>query len=486
MTRRAIAALVAIALCGACGSTVANRNSAAGRNAGLDATSASGTGPAGGNASASSVGSAASASSSQAAAGATARVNATNGPGAAASSRTATGPIEIGFLNTKVSNAAAFGVNLGQTYPNDQVFQALVKVMNNSGGIAGRKIVPVIADTDTASASWQADYTAACETFTQDHKVAAVVGYSFAFFESFESCLAKAGVPHLTGAYTVGDEDSLATYPLLVATTNVTADRRYVLQFAGPLKAGVLTKNNRIGQLVDDCPPEKRAYDRSTEPFIKANGINVVDVETMSCAQGASDDGAVVAQIQSAVLRFRSRNVDTVVAEGVPVLIFAEQAESQGWHPSYLLTSTSGGGALAGNIPAAQARNMHGYGWLPAVDVSAGHQPPATQAEQRCLDMLKSQGMVPTQYNDLLTAYTTCDGLFLYEAALTATKGNPDARSVIGAINALGTRYQSVSTLDGKASFSATRHDAPDAYRPWGWDDGCSCFVYIGPSQPLP
>jgi ABC-type branched-subunit amino acid transport system substrate-binding protein len=392
------------------------------------------------------------------------------------------GPIKIGFLNTKTGNAAAFGLNVGQTFEPRQGFEAVVAALNKSGGISGRQIVPVVADTDTASASWETDYQAACETLTRDNKVAVVVGYSFGLFDALESCLSKAGIPHLNGGYAVGDTETFAQLPYFVATTNATANRRFVLQLAGPLADGLLTPKKRVGILLDDCPEHARAIARAMEPYIRAHNINVVARATMSCPHGAADVGGVAAQIQNAVLQFRSRQVDTVVTEGIPVVVFAQQAQSQGWHPDYLLTTTSGGAALSTNVPAEQAEHMHGYGWFPAIDVTTGHGPAPTVAQQRCLDMLRSGGLEPAQYNDFVSSYTTCDGLFLYERALSATHASTDPRAVVAAIAGLGGGYASASTLDGRTSFTAGRRDAPAAYRPFGWDAGCTCFVYKGPA----
>lgn len=490
MRRQLAAAIVGLVLLAGCGSTVQQRGGVAAPGEGLDASASGaagdGLGGVDGGDTIDGVSGGESGATGSATSGGGGRNSVARGGAATASgTRNQTGPIQLGFLNTKVGNAAAFGLNVGETFPPRQIFEALVKAMNARGGMAGRRIVPVVADTDTASASWESDYQAACARLTQDNDVAAVVGYSFALMESFESCLAKAGVAHLNGGYAVGDVATFERYPHLVATSNVTSDRRFVLQLEAPMKAGVLTKANKLGLLLDDCAPQARAYQRSMAPFIKSNGLNVVATTTMSCAQGAGDVGGVAAQIQNAVLQFRSRGVDTVVTEGVPVVVFAQQAESQGWRPTYLLTSTSGGAALGANVPAAQAANMRGFGWLPAVDVTTGRQPPATAAQQKCLDMLKAEGIVPAQYNDFLSAYTTCDALFLYEAALTATRGAADAPSIVSAITALGAGYQSASTLNGRTGFGARRRDAPAEYRQWGWDNSCSCFVYKGEAAPL-
>ncbi|MBV8693108.1 MAG: hypothetical protein JOZ37_06650 [Actinobacteria bacterium] len=497
MSRRVCVLLVVGSLLlAACGSTVQQRNGApvASGGAGNVASGAGGDELNGGSAAGAD---AAPGSSTNAASGAASASSASRGTGSSAangsssksSSATAaqtTGPLEVGFLNTKTGNASAFGLNTGETYAPREVFEALVKAMNAKGGIAGRQLVPVISDTDTASASWDTDFAAACQNFTQDHHVAAVLGYAFGLFASLEGCLAKAGIPHLDGGYAVGDITTFEQYPLFVGTSHLTDDRRYVLQLKGAVDHGLLTKANKVGLLLDDCPEEVRADKRSTQPYIRSAGINVVATAMMSCTAGATDIGAVANQIQGAVLAFRSKGVDTVVAEGVPVVVFSAGAESQSWHPRYLLTSTSGGAAIEANVPADQAANMYGFGWFPPADVDSANQPPLTPGQQRCLALLKTQGLAPSQYNDFVSMYTSCEALFLYEAALTATHGNANGRGVVAAIAALGTSYGSVSTLDGRTGFSASRRDAPAEYRPWAWVASCSCFRYSGPAAPLP
>ena len=503
MRRVAAGALAVAVLLAGCGSTVQTTGSgplvaadgsvpgdglgtaagADGQSAGLGG-GATGVDPATSGASTSSAGSASSGGSGGTGgpAAAVAGGSGGSGPGTSTGSGAsgATGPIKVGFVNTKVGNAEAFGVNAGQTYTTDQVFRALVKAMNAQGGLAGREIVPVTADTDTASNDWARDFQAACERLTRDEPVRAVVGYNFAFLESFEACLAKAGVPHLSGAYTVGDDQSLRDFPTMVGTNALSADRRYRLQLEGAVREGFLTRENKLGLLLDACAPQTRAVKRTLEPFIKANGLVEAARTTMSCANGAGDVGSIAAQIQGAVLQFRQRGVDRVFIEGVPLIVFAQTAQSQGYYPGYLVTSTTGGGAIEPNVPAQQAANVHGYGWMPHIDVAPANQPPPTPQRQRCLSLLRSQGVVPSQYNDFHGAYTTCDGLFLYEAALQRTKGDDSAGAVIGAITSLGQSYAGVGLHSGRTTFSAQRRDAPTTYRPWKWVSDCRCFRFSG------
>ena len=396
-----------------------------------------------------------------------------------------TDPLAIGFLNTKTGNADALGVNVGQTYTPRQLFEALVASLNEDGGLAGREIVPVIADTDTASGNWEVEFGAACARFTTDDRVDAVLGYAFALIDSFEQCLTDEQIPHLNGGYNVGDATTFEEHPYLVSTTNVIADRRYVLQLQGAMDAGLLTPEHKVGIMRDDCPYSLRAHERSTVPYIDRAGIDVVAEAVMSCGQGAGDVGAIAGQIQNAVLQFRSRGVDTVVIEGVPLVVFAQSAESQGWRPRYLLTSTSGGAAVEPNVPPSQAANMHGFGWFPNADVNPSNQPPLTPAGTRCLELLARQNVEPSQYNDFISAFTSCDALFLYETALEITGGRSDGPTVAAAIASLGEQYAGVSAHDGRTAFSASRRDAPASYRQWGWVTECSCFRYVSPPRPF-
>jgi hypothetical protein len=418
---------------------------------------------------------------------ASARPGATGSGPAATVPKAQTGPIEIGFLNTQVGNAAAAGLNTGETYAPGEVFRALVKAMNAKGGVAGRKIIPVVADTDTATARWETDYQAACASFTEDHHVSAVLGYSFAMIESFESCLSKAGVVHLNGGYAMGDEKTLDDYPALFGTTNPTNDRRGLVQLDGAVKSGFLKTTHKLGLVLDDCPPSVRAYNRTVKPYIRRTGLTVAADAVLSCPDGASDASTLVQQLNNAVLEFRSKGVNRVFVEGIPFIFFANTAQGQGWYPGYVLTSATGGAALDANpVPEDQLENIHGSGWIPYLDVSASKQPPKTAPQQRCLSLLKSVGIIPSLYNDFHAAYTTCDAMFLYEVALKATRGASSAGVVMRAIEALGSSYKGATSIDARTGFGTGDHDAVAVYRPWTWRKDCECFLYTGGPRPLP
>jgi hypothetical protein len=391
-------------------------------------------------------------------------------------------PVEIGFITTGVGNAQSLGVNAGQSFSDRDMFNALVAAYNARGGLAGHRIVPVFGATDTVSVNWANQFESVCATFTQDHHVKVVIGYIFVFLPSFENCLARAGVPHLYAGYQPGDVVDQQQYPTLVSTANPTTDGALLTALEGGLRTGLLSKATKLGLLIDTCANGDRAYHRSVEPWLKAHGLNFQTV-IGNCAQGATDVGAAVSAVANAELRFATSGVRVVLGSAVEMLLFMEVASTQGYQPEYL--TSVGGAALEANAPRAQMRHLHGFGWLPAVDVNPAHQPgPRSPAQKRCLAMLAKHGLQARQYNDFMTAYAACDGLDLYAAALDTGAKSP--QQVAGAVAAAEPRLAGALTYDGKLRVTSFQHGGPGVYRAYGWNDGCSCLTYRGPTYPIP
>ena len=408
------------------------------------------------------------------------------GSGATAS---ATGPIEVGIVRTGTSNAAAFGASLGNSVSESDVDDALVAAVNDQGGLGGHKIVPVYADTDTGSSSWDADFEAACAKFTQDHKVASVLGYVFNHDPAFEGCLAKRSVPHLNTGFNIPDAGELKNYPLLMALSTPRIERRSREKVDGGLATGVLTKASKIGVVLDQCPGTERAWNDVTKPYIQSKGLTIASVFAVGCAHGAGDAAAIAGQAGNLVLQFRTAGVDRVMAdavsEGPGVLVLASAAEAQNWHPWYVVSSLANAAVLGGQIPPDQAANIKGYGWMPAEDVNPPQWPSTNATQQRCINLLKSKGITLKAATDYLYAFNLCDSFFIYDLALKATHGNTSGPAVVAAVEALGTSYLSALNLEGKDTFSHSQHDAPSLARFFAWDTGCSCFTYRSYTFPI-
>ena len=408
----------------------------------------------------------------------------------AASGRPVTTPIEIGIVRTGVSNAGAFGASLGNTASEADIVSALIAAFNDQGGIAGRRIVPVYADSDTGSTSWDADFAAACATFTQDHHVAAVVGYVFTHIDSFEGCLAKKGIPHLSTTFNVPDAATVAKYPMLIALSTPLIEHRSVTKVDGGLATGALTRTSKIGIVVDSCPGTKTAWDKVTKPYMDKKGLTVASIFEVGCPGGSGEAGAEAGRVGGLVLQFRAANVDTVmfmtVSEGPALLILSSAAEAQGYRPRYVVSSLANTSVLANQIPAQQAANVQGYGWLPVQDVKPAFWPSVPAAAARCVNMLKAKNINPTAPADFAFAFSACEGLFAYERALKANQGRSDGPSVIAAVEGFGTTFASALNLDGRSSFSGRRHDGPSQARHFAWTASCSCFTYRSTTVPIP
>ena len=386
-------------------------------------------------------------------------------------------PIQIGFITTTLGNAESFGFNTGQSDADPSANDPRVAEYNAQGGVAGHPIVPVYGETDTASSDYSSQFAAMCATFTQDNHVQAVIGYLVMYVPSFESCLAKAQVPHLYAGYQPGDVVDQQQIPTLIGTAHPTVNGNLLTALEGALRSGLLTATTKLGVMLDTCANGDRAYARTAEPWLKAHRVDYRTV-IIDCTDGAGDVSDLAAAVSSAELRFAQEGVNLVFAPGIELLIFMANAESQHYEPEYL--GATGGAVIGANAPANQMRRFHGFGWVPAVDVDLRHQPyPQTSAQRACVGKLVKHGLRPAAYSDYMTAYAACDGIELYARALAAS-GSTQARAVVNGVIAALPSFVGAATYDGDAQATSHQRGGPARYREYGWTDACSCLTYRG------
>lgn len=416
----------------------------------------------------------------------------TNG-GAIATTRspsTDRSPLTVGMLVTTASGLDSTGYSLGNTVNEQRVDEALVRAFNAQGGLAGHKLIGVYAKTDTFSSSWESDFSAACETFTNDNKVKAVLGYSFNYYASFESCLAKKGIPHLSSSFNIPNRKELSRFPAFVAVDVPTVERRGLAKVDGALATGYLTAKNKLGIMADNCPGSQDSLNDVVLPFIKRAGLPAPKVQILSCVNGYADSGNSGAQLSNAELAFASAGIDRVmihgVSEGPSMAQFTSVAESQGYRPGYIVSSLGNLALNNGTIQPAQARNIHGFGWLPMEDVAVADYGPLNSAQARCVKMLKSQDITLSATADYVFAFQICEPMFVYEAALLLNGNHADAASVTTAIRQLGTSVTSVTNLGGLTLYQPGRLDAIVKARPLNYQDACDCWRYEGAAREIP
>jgi ABC-type branched-subunit amino acid transport system substrate-binding protein len=393
-----------------------------------------------------------------------------------------TGPIQLGFMVSTTSNAAAFGGSLPQTVTEEELIRALVARTNAAGGLHGRKIVPVFAKNDSASSNFDADFAAACAKFTEDAHVEAVLGYVSDELAPLESCLTAKRIPHLSATYEPSDAPTLANnYPYLFELASPTLERRTQMKVDGAIAAGLLTPQSRLGVVFAGCPLAIRSWEKVAKPYIESRGITVASVFMTGCPHGAGDVTTEVSKIGNLILQFRSAKVDTLLfhnSDLAALFIIANAAEPQGYRPTYIVSSMAQLQTVGPQIPPTQRVNVHGFGWIPANDVPRSSFPPFPPAASRCLSVLKAGGVSPSTSIDFSKSFYFCDALFLFAEAVDATGGRTDGPSVAAAIEAMGDRHASAVSLDGTSRFGKGRHEGIVSARRIDYRTDCQCFAY--------
>jgi hypothetical protein len=348
-------------------------------------------------------------------------------------------------------------------------------------------IQPLYRALNTTSTNFASEFEGACSYFTQDKKVAVVITAIGVISEQFSSCLNQANIPLVMGEYAVGDNQFLGRYGLVLAPSGLTSDRRAASLLKTMTATGYLTRQQTIGVVVDECSHTQRAFTQTFQPQAKSLGLTIV-TSSVRCMRGFGDYSGLAADVQSAVLRFGTQNVSSVIFfsdfEASVLLLFAGTAESQRYRPHYALTSAAFV-ALQGSQGSSspnQLRNMRGLGWLPSIDSQSS--PVVTPAAKACVDVIRKNGASPQGPTDFFYAFGACDTVNLLDAVLTRTRGATSRDSVMAAIGALGTGFRAASTFSSQTDFSSHR-DGPAVGRIFSWKPGCSCFGYDGPPRPL-
>ncbi|WP_165975436.1 ABC transporter substrate-binding protein [Actinomadura rubrisoli] len=405
---------------------------------------------------------------------------------------TTSGPIEIGMLITDTrAETARNGV--GTVSPYRDAAHAMFDKINAGGGINGRKIKVVDEAVDFSAPNHDTTFEGICQRFTKDNNVQAVVYDGIIYNESFNNCLTKAGVPTLYMGQTgspVGDDKSLKDGPGVIAVNAVSATRRVESIMNKAIAAKYLRSGSRIGVVIEDCPYNERAYDKTLKPIADKGGIALVKAE-LKCAHGYADNGPNLAMIQSLALKFKSQNVDSVMFltlyENGLIYYFAQGAHAQKWSPQYLLFHSQGGADNMKIFPAEQLTSMRGFGGFPGIDVTEPPAPPAAQAAVRdgCLADARTAGLAVQKTSDQITVFQACDAVRLLQQGLTKSGGLGGTEKLVAGIETIGTGFVSALTLNGATKFGPDRHDGMELTAVSTFDTGCKCFKYATSPEPI-
>jgi hypothetical protein len=416
-----------------------------------------------------------------------------NGPGVTSTT------ITLGVTYYQSAKAAneAFGssVDLGDPVAGTR---ALVKAINSSGGIAGRQVAMLVYAVDPQSAQpYAAEAQALCTYFTQDHKVFAVLNGTPAADAS--ACLAKRGVAVLGGEMIKPQlaPNEVDTYAASLARADTALVPELFRQgWFSPwdrLQAAPGTTRAKTGVVTVDDPYTNRVIDGILLPGLKRAGYPPApsDVIRISPPGGFGDDGAVVAAVQSAVLKLNADGVDHVILDdgnGSLSLLFHNYAYSQGYFPRYGGTSGNAWQVLlsGGSLQAKTLRGAIGVGWQPLFDLPYDGKDGAysNAARRRCFDIFRKAGSPHTDAGTAGGQAEGCDVAFLLQAAFAGYEGPLTLGTLLRRVEALGTRYPLASGFSSR--FGPGKHDGAGAYKAMRFDNGCSCVVYVGGVVSLP
>jgi hypothetical protein len=399
-----------------------------------------------------------------------------------------TSPLTIGITyadNSGVTSSFGFGTSSSVTPKS--VAQALVRAINATGGLSGRKLKTVEYSFNESDTNFSTDAEAACAKFTQDNHVAVVLDTAFGTDAGFRDCLQKAGVLDIT-AGDEGDQASSRRSRLHANTAQLTHDRAYGAILVQLAASGYLTKANQIGVIVENCPEDTGPYTNTLLPLISRLGLKPPKESQIDCTTGYASAGAAAQSINSAVLAFHAAGVDRVMFvsgyESVLVLLFATNAESQHYSPGYMLSSNAQAQSQEANVPAGQRPQLHGVGNFPVLDVDGASRPTAVEA--RCVGLVQSGGVDPASYQDRVFVYSECGPFLLLEAALRQARGSSRPSELMTVINSLRASFLAPGLVIGKTNYTTTRHDGPEMVQEFGYVTSCSCLRYLHPPQRAP
>lgn len=382
------------------------------------------------------------------------------------------GVIALDPKANKTLEDAGFGAASAGDEPAN--WRAAADDVNDRGGVAGRRLVLeffLVNVTDSPSTQGQA----ACTKFTQDTKVAAVLS-SF-FYTPAHACLSKAGLPALLGV-NYGVDTALARQTAtVVAWATPLLDRLAAFLPDAFQKQGKLKSGSTVGILVTDAPAFTRSASAlSTE--LQRLGLKVV-VQTVRDSDSGDYSGAS-GDASAAVLKFRAEGVTEVMfvtRNAFEPTLLMQAANSQGYRPTYLLSTQQYPATLVGLVPPGQLAGAVAVGWAPALDLDRDY---ATSAQAKaCLAAMSQRGRTFSNGTQTSVAMLACDGVDLLRRAAGQPQALSSQQSLLRAALAGETGFVSAVTI--RTAFPDGRRDGVAAYRPMSFSDSCNCFRYTGP-----
>jgi len=380
-------------------------------------------------------------------------------------------------IENRAEFIAAFGVKGLQGVDARKAQDAIVKYLNANGGLGGRAAVPRYHSLDaTSTDTYAALAQAACEDFTRDREVFAVVAGTI----DSARCLADGDVITINDADAAGDET-------FIKGLGKHYYRKAKAWVEGLAELGFLSKSKHYGLVYYDVPGMPRSIARSLDPALKKHGVSIATDDRIEIhwPDSTPDAGATIAEIQNAVLRFKSRDVTHVLlydVNGTITTFFLRQADSQEYTPFYGLESDSHLEFQNLNVPHRQLAKAVAVGWRHQEDVT--NAKPANASERLCLDILRKAAVELPDVGSTAQAIMLCDMWFFLKAGFDAAPA-PNVDGFRLGVEGLGQRFLSPRTYVTRFARGRTP-DGVAATRNVAYRMSCECWELKGKLRSLP
>ena len=416
-------------------------------------------------------------------------------PGATAPGVTAD-TITIGFVHGENQSEANRAVGSDEVTAGDEkpMWEALIDEVNDRGGIAGRRIVPVFHPVDALSnETFDSQLEGACQTFTQDHRVYAALGAGG--FENYIACLERAGVITLSVGANYSDDRMFARFPHYVEIDSLSLNRMARATVESLYRRGYFGPGARIGVVTYDWPAYDRMLEESLEPALAAHGLEVLETARLTFVRRLSDTGTVGSQASSAALRFKTRNITHVLVldsgSALATTFFMEAADNAEYTPRYGLNTLNGGSQLPTIVPGFPERQLHDslmLGWQPSTDLAPADfaRWPANATRRRCLKVMADHGLTFDSPNAESGAHSFCGVTWFLERAVEeASAGDAiTTGTFLAGVHAMGTRFEGGDSMGLR--FGPAQHDGVAMAADAAYVESCTCFRYTGSPYSVP
>jgi len=394
------------------------------------------------------------------------------------------GSVEVGFLVlADVGDAVkALGYSGLSTGSGQRQARVVAGLMNAGGGLAGRKVAPVIFEVSASGDSNQMQR--ACSLFFEDHKVRAVI--AIIVDNVMLACTKRRGVPHIAAANASLDRKGISTYSNVVIPNHPTIEDGSALLVddlvrQGWFKPASATEQVKIG-LITHKEDEYQPAPAVVAARLKAAGLHLSDTFFMPPGRTQSDIGAASSAGKSAALKFQTEGINRVIVvdnHGFGAGWFGIGASSQGYHPRLGLSSFSQPSTLPAILSPEQLAGSAGVGWAPVLDTDISLQRPVSPRTTTCLTAMRRAGE-DTSAAERPLSQGVCEGGYTLLDAWRA--GQLDLTGFLNGLQALGTSYRPAAVLG--ADFAHSRA-AASRYQALNYESGCDCYRYSAPVRTI-